>query len=72
MVHPLDCHLLDGRHATEPVGELSRGRTARLERDIRAARSCFGAQTIIQAAETGTNVAFYPMYWNGFVGMGRP
>ena len=25
VVHPLDCHVLDGRHATEPVGELSRG-----------------------------------------------
>jgi len=32
----------------------------------------YGTQTIIQAAETGTNVAFYAMYWNGFVGMGRP
>jgi cell wall-associated NlpC family hydrolase len=32
----------------------------------------YGTQTIIQAAETGTNVAFYPMYWDGFVGVGRP
>jgi peptidoglycan DL-endopeptidase CwlO len=32
----------------------------------------FGTQTIIQAAETGTNVAYYAMYWSGFVGMGRP
>jgi cell wall-associated NlpC family hydrolase len=32
----------------------------------------YGTQTIIQAAETGTNVAYYPMYWNGFVGLGRP
>jgi len=32
----------------------------------------YGTQTIIQAAETGTNVAYYQMYWNGFVGMGRP
>jgi hypothetical protein len=50
VVHPLDCHVLDGRHTTEPVGELSRGRTGRLERDIRAARSCFGAQTSNPAA----------------------
>jgi len=32
----------------------------------------YGTQTIIQAAETGTNVAYYAMYWNGFVGVGRP
>lgn len=32
----------------------------------------YGTQTIIQAAETGTNVAYYRMYWAGFVGMGRP
>jgi cell wall-associated NlpC family hydrolase len=32
----------------------------------------YGTETIIQAAETGTNVAYYPMYWNGFVGMGQP
>lgn len=32
----------------------------------------YGTDTIIQAAETGTNVAFYPVYWNGFVGAGRP
>jgi len=32
----------------------------------------FGTQTIIQAAETGTNVAYYAMYWSGFVGMARP
>jgi cell wall-associated NlpC family hydrolase len=32
----------------------------------------YGTDTIIQAAETGTNVAYYSMYWNGFIGMGRP
>jgi cell wall-associated NlpC family hydrolase len=32
----------------------------------------FGTDTIIQAAETGTNVAYYPMYWGGFVSAGRP
>jgi peptidoglycan DL-endopeptidase CwlO len=32
----------------------------------------FGADTIIQAAETGTNVAFYPIYFNGLVAAGRP
>ena len=32
----------------------------------------YGTQTIIQAAETGTNVAYYPMYWPGFVSAGRP
>lgn len=32
----------------------------------------FGTNTIIQAAETGTNVAYYPMYWGGFVSAGRP
>src|SRR5579872_468569 len=32
----------------------------------------YGSDTIIQAAETGTNVAFYPIYWTGFVGAGRP
>ncbi len=32
----------------------------------------YGTQTIIQAAETGTNVAYYAMYWNGFIGVGRP
>jgi len=32
----------------------------------------FGTQTILQAAETGTKVGFYAMYWAGFVGVGRP
>jgi peptidoglycan DL-endopeptidase CwlO len=32
----------------------------------------FGAQTIIQAEETGTDVGYFEMYWNGFVGVGRP
>jgi cell wall-associated NlpC family hydrolase len=32
----------------------------------------YGTNTIIQAAETGTNVAYYPMYWDGFVSAGRP
>ena len=32
----------------------------------------FGTQTIIQAAEVGTDVAYYPMYWPGFVSAGRP
>jgi cell wall-associated NlpC family hydrolase len=32
----------------------------------------FGTQTIIQAEETGTVVGFFPMYWNGFVGIARP
>jgi len=32
----------------------------------------YGTQTIIQAAEVGTNVAYYPMYWPGFVSAGRP
>jgi cell wall-associated NlpC family hydrolase len=32
----------------------------------------YGTNTIIQAAETGTNVAYYPMYWPGFVSAGRP
>lgn len=32
----------------------------------------YGTQTIIQAAETGTNVAYYPMYWPGFVSAGQP
>jgi cell wall-associated NlpC family hydrolase len=32
----------------------------------------FGTETIIQAAQTGTNVGYYPMYWSGFVGAGRP
>jgi len=32
----------------------------------------YGSQTIIQAAQTGTNVGFYPMYWVGFVAVGRP
>ena len=32
----------------------------------------YGAETIIQAASTGTDVGFYPMYWSGLVGAGRP
>ncbi|HEV2360449.1 MAG TPA: C40 family peptidase [Acidimicrobiales bacterium] len=32
----------------------------------------FGANTVIQAAQTGTNVSYYPMYFGGFVGAGRP
>ncbi len=32
----------------------------------------YGTQTIIQAEETGTNVGFFPMYWVGFVAVGRP
>ena len=32
----------------------------------------YGSDTIIQAAEVGTNVAYYPMYWDGFVSAGRP
>ncbi len=32
----------------------------------------YGSQTIIQAAQTGTDVGFYPMYWSGFVAVGRP
>lgn len=32
----------------------------------------YGTNTILQAAETGTNVGYYPMYWNGFIGFGQP
>jgi hypothetical protein len=32
VVHRLDCHVLHGRHATEPVGELSRRGTDRAAR----------------------------------------
>jgi cell wall-associated NlpC family hydrolase len=32
----------------------------------------YGTNTIIQAAEVGTNVGYYPMYWDGFVSAGRP
>ncbi len=32
----------------------------------------YGTQTIIQAAQVGTNVAYYPMYWPGFVSAGQP
>jgi cell wall-associated NlpC family hydrolase len=32
----------------------------------------FGTDTIIQAAETGTNVSFYPIYFTGLVSAGRP
>jgi peptidoglycan DL-endopeptidase CwlO len=32
----------------------------------------YGTDTIIQAEETGTDVGFFPIYFNGFVGAGRP
>ncbi|MHB8245070.1 MAG: C40 family peptidase [Acidimicrobiales bacterium] len=32
----------------------------------------YGTNTILQAAQPGTNVSYSPMYWNGFVGFGRP
>ncbi|MGO9197579.1 MAG: NlpC/P60 family protein [Acidimicrobiales bacterium] len=32
----------------------------------------YGTETILQAEETGTNVGYFQMYWNGFVGFGRP
>jgi len=32
----------------------------------------YGTETIIQAAEVGTDVAYYPMYWPGFVSAGEP
>lgn len=32
----------------------------------------YGTQTIIQAAAPGTNVAYSPMYWEGYVSVGRP
>ncbi len=32
----------------------------------------YGTQTILQAAEPGANVGYYPMYWGGYVGMGQP
>jgi cell wall-associated NlpC family hydrolase len=32
----------------------------------------YGTDTIIQAAQVGTNVAYYPMYWPGFVSAGQP
>ncbi|MHB1773982.1 MAG: C40 family peptidase, partial [Acidimicrobiales bacterium] len=32
----------------------------------------YGTQTILQAAEPGANVGYYPMYWGGYIGMGRP
>jgi cell wall-associated NlpC family hydrolase len=32
----------------------------------------YGADTVIQAEETGTNVGYFPIYFNGFVGAGRP
>jgi cell wall-associated NlpC family hydrolase len=32
----------------------------------------YGGNTILQAEETGTNVGYFPMYWTGFVGVGRP
>jgi cell wall-associated NlpC family hydrolase len=32
----------------------------------------YGADTIIQAEMTGTNVGYFPIYFDGFVGAGRP
>ena len=32
----------------------------------------YGSDTIIQAEQTGTNVGFFPIYFNGLVGAGRP
>ncbi len=32
----------------------------------------YGTNTILQAEETGTVVGYFQMYWNGFVGFGRP
>lgn len=32
----------------------------------------YGTETILQAEETGTVVGYFPMYWNGLVGFGRP
>jgi peptidoglycan DL-endopeptidase CwlO len=32
----------------------------------------YGADTIIQAEETGTVVSYFPIYFQGFVGAGRP
>ncbi len=32
----------------------------------------YGTETIIQAEEPGTDVGYFPMYWNGFVGFGQP
>jgi cell wall-associated NlpC family hydrolase len=32
----------------------------------------YGSGTIIQAEETGTDVGFFPIYYNGLVGAGRP
>jgi cell wall-associated NlpC family hydrolase len=32
----------------------------------------YGTETILQAEETGTDVGYFQMYWNGFVGFGRP
>ena len=32
----------------------------------------YGTNTILQAAETGTNVGYYAMYWGGFVAFGQP
>ena len=32
----------------------------------------YGTQTIIQAAEVGTNVSYTSMYWEGFVSAGQP
>jgi hypothetical protein len=32
----------------------------------------FGAETVIQAAEPGTNVAVGPIFFNGLVSAGQP
>ena len=32
----------------------------------------YGTETILQAAEPGTVVGYFPMYWAGFVAFGRP
>jgi cell wall-associated NlpC family hydrolase len=32
----------------------------------------YGSSTIIQAEQTGTDVGFFPIYYNGLVGAGRP
>lgn len=32
----------------------------------------YGTDTIIQAEQTGTNVGYFPIYYQGFVGAGRP
>ena len=32
----------------------------------------YGSGTVLQAAQTGTDVGFYPIYYDGLVGAGRP